>query len=125
MVDDPASLDADAGGDESSGALAPGWRSTVLLLARGARLGLRTRYFVPASLGVLLTFVGWWCIAWLFSGTDDPALQAELRAYRGCPFEACAMTVQPASANLGVAQFFDKLGIDDPGLMRDLRAPQV
>ncbi|HEX3871604.1 MAG TPA: hypothetical protein VHV77_14275 [Pirellulales bacterium] len=61
------------------------WR--LLWLVRALRIALEARMLLPAAAGVLLTATGWWALAWVFSGSDDPLLQNWLVGYRSCPFE--------------------------------------
>ena len=75
------------------------WQS-LLLLGRGVRLGLRTRLFMPAALGVFLTFLGWWCIAWMFSATDDALLNSSLKGFNGCPLTSGSAMRAPSAPEL-------------------------
>lgn len=58
------------------------------LRGRLFRLAVQVRTLVLGSAGVLSTLFGWWCVAQLFSGTDDRALQRLLSSYESCPWRA-------------------------------------
>lgn len=103
MVDVPDAQPTPASGEPAAKAGASCgndcWAS-LLFLGRAARLGLRSRMFMPAAAGVLLTFVGWWGIATLFSGSDDPLLRSVLPRYTGCPLNASCMVHSPSDQEL-------------------------
>lgn len=55
-------------------------------LGRVFRLAIQVRTLLLGSAGVLLTIFGWWCIAQLFSGSDDARLKSMLADYKSCPW---------------------------------------
>ncbi|MBS0208642.1 MAG: hypothetical protein JSS27_06765 [Planctomycetes bacterium] len=92
---EPQSIAPQETSAEAEGSCGSRCWASVLLIGRAARLGLRSRLFMPAAAGVFLTFLGWWCIAWMFSGTDDPYLKAALQPYAHCPLSSGCMVQEP------------------------------
>lgn len=61
-----------------------------LSLVRTFRLAIQARPLVVASAAVLATTLGWWLLAYLFSGTDEEPLKRWLTAYESCPWTAAS-----------------------------------
>jgi hypothetical protein len=66
------------------------WREVFpwLHLVRAVGLAMRVRLLCLATLAVFLTIAGWAGVAYLFSGSDDPAVVQWREAYGSCPWKA-------------------------------------
>jgi hypothetical protein len=57
------------------------------LYGRIFRIAIQSRLLALAFVGVLLTLFGWWGLAEIFSGTDEPAVKRLLEEYKDCPWK--------------------------------------
>lgn len=68
------------------------WREIFpwLLLVRAFRVSIQLWQLLLAASGVLLTVIGWWALAALFSGTNEQPLKEWLTGdyYQNCPWRA-------------------------------------
>jgi hypothetical protein len=85
---------------ETWSAITSAWsdRWPILRLARAVRIAAGARMLIPAAAGVGVTILGWWVLAWVFSNSEDPTLQAWLASYRSCPFSDGDATALPTAA---------------------------
>ncbi len=69
------------------------------LRGRLFRLAVQVRTLLTATVGVLLTLLGWWGAAQLFSSADDPPLRRLIEGYVSCPWTAASRgaAAEPAS----------------------------
>ena len=58
-----------------------------LSISRAFRLATDPRQLVLAALGVLLTAAGWWLLAFVFSGSDEPRTQHVVQSYQAWPWQ--------------------------------------
>lgn len=56
------------------------------LRGRVFRIAIQVRMLALASVGVLLTIFGWWCIAQVFEKLDSPDVAALVKSYESCPW---------------------------------------
>lgn len=56
------------------------------LRGRVFRIAIQVRMLALASVGVLLTIFGWWCIAKVFEKFDSPDVAALVKSYETCPW---------------------------------------
>ncbi|MBA4017371.1 MAG: hypothetical protein C0483_09380 [Pirellula sp.] len=67
------------------------------LRGRVFRLAIQVRMLVLASVGVLLTIFGWWCLAKVFEKLDSPDVKALVKSYESCPWSTTGGGYAPIS----------------------------
>jgi hypothetical protein len=97
------------------------WR--WLCLVRALRIAISGRMLVPAAAGVFLTVLGWWLLAWVFGGSGDPWLIANLAGYRSCPFTTHAATDEPPQPGGSLIMRGPETLLDGPDIGHHSRWP--
>lgn len=65
------------------------------LRGRVFRLAVQSRLLTLAFLGLLLTLFGWWGLAEVFSGSNEPAVKQLLDDYKDCPWKSTRSAWEP------------------------------